>query len=213
CVNAGKQLRLNAVAVSGPKGAITGTLGGVPLTAPLKSSPPDPGAAPPRTPPAIAGKYALSPRSTCFGSSFVLAGDPPRYAISAQSLNLGNITYSAKTGALFGDIACTRGGHARLTATANDLQLQNIQLIPLETAKPAPGQAGAAKPVLTTPTGLSPAGEKFNATKQRKDFNHLVAALFIAFVVVLILARVFGIVAVKVGQPRVMGEVIAGVCL
>ena len=29
----------------------------------------------------------------------------------------------------------------------------------------------------------------------------------------LIVARLFGIVAVKIGQPRVMGEVIAGLCL
>jgi Kef-type K+ transport system membrane component KefB len=213
CVSGGKQLKLNAIAVPGPKAAITGTVGALPLKATLKSSPPDPGAALPRTPPAIGGKYALSPRSTCFGSSLVLTGGGSSYALAAQNLKLGHVTYSSKTGAVFGDVACTRGGHVRLTATGNDLQLQNVQLIPLDTATPAPGQAGAAKPVLTTPSGVPPAGEKFTATKQRKDFNHLVAALFISLVVVLIVARAFGIVAVKVGQPRVMGEVIAGICL
>src|SRR5581483_12297841 len=47
----------------------------------------------------------------------------------------------------------------------------------------------------------------------RADFNKLVAAIFLAIAIVLIVARLFGVVAGKVGQPRVMGEVIAGLCL
>src|SRR4029077_13515884 len=92
CVKGGKQLKLDAVAVAGAKGAITGTLGGVPIAAQLKSSPPDPGAAAPRTPTGIGGKYALSPRSTCFGSSFVLNGGGPTYSVVAQSLKLGHVS-------------------------------------------------------------------------------------------------------------------------
>ncbi len=101
----------------------------------------------------------------------------------------------------------------RLSATANDLTLQTMTLIPLDTATPAPGQATAAKPVLTTPSGLGPAGERFTATKQRADFNKLVGAFLLAAAIVLVVARLFGILAVKVGQPRVMGEVIAGIFL
>jgi Kef-type K+ transport system membrane component KefB len=70
-----------------------------------------------------------------------------------------------------------------------------------------------AKQVLTTPSGLPPAGEKFTATVQRKDFNRLVAAFFIAVAIVLVVARLFGALAVRIGQPRVMGEVIAGLVL
>src|SRR5205807_8991534 len=116
----------DAIAAPAAKGAVTGTRGGATPKAALKRSPPDPGAAQPRTPPAIGGKYAVSPRSTCFGSSFVLGGGGSSYTLTAQNLNLGHVTYSDKTGAVFGDVACTRGGHVRMTGTANDLQLQNV---------------------------------------------------------------------------------------
>src|SRR5581483_6640376 len=126
---------------------------------------------------------------------------------------LGPVTYSSKTGGVFGDLKCAKGGTARLTATANDLQLQKVTVIPLQVATPVPSTASKPKPALTTPSGLSPAGEKFTATKQRADANKLIAAIFLAIALVLIVARLFGVVAVKIGQPRVMGEVIAGLCL
>jgi Kef-type K+ transport system membrane component KefB len=239
CVD-GKSLKLNAVAVAGAKGAITGTLGGVPLTADLKRDPPDPGTALPRTPTDITGTFTLSPRSTCFGGSLTLTGTGSSYELIAKSQRLGHVTYSDKTGLVAGDVACTQGGRVRLRATANDLQLQNVKLIPLDVATPAKSSATATKtsvtatsksgargttatatatvasttPVLlTTSSGLPPSGEQFTATKQRADFTHLAAAVFLAIAIVLIVARAFGILAVKIRQPRVMGEVIAGIVL
>ncbi len=212
CVS-GQQLQLNAVAIPGAKASIVGRLGASPVAAVFKQSPPDPGTATPRTPSGIGGEYALSPRSTCFGSTFVLSGSGSSYKISAQGTPLGHVSYSTKTASVTGDVACTRGGHARLTATANDLQLQNVQVIPLEVATPARAVAAGARPVLTTPSGLPPSGEKFTAVKQRSDFNKVVAFFFLSVVIVLIFARLFGIAAVKLGQPRVMGEVIAGLVL
>jgi len=213
CVNGGSK-DLNAIAVPGAKGAITGTLGAIPFSAALKSAPPAPGAAAPRTPPNVQGTFALSPGSTCFGSSFSIHGTGAVATLySSAGKNLGYITYSNKTGGVFGDVKCVKGGTARMTATANDLLLQNVTVIPLQVATPAPSKLPTAKPVLTTPSGLGPAGEKFTATKQRSDFNHLVAAVFLALAIVLIVCRMFGYVATKVGQPRVMGEVIAGLAL
>jgi Kef-type K+ transport system membrane component KefB len=213
CVAGGKHLRLEAVAVPGVKGKISGTLGGAAFDATFKQPPPDPGTATPRTPSGIAGKYALSPRSLCFGSAFVLAGGGSSYKIAAQNLKLGHVSYSTKTAAVFGDVGCTRGGRVRLTATANDLQLQNVQLIPLDAARPAKTSPPGGKPALTTASGLPPSGEKFTGIKQRSDFNKLVGAFFLSLVIVLLAARLVGIVAVKLGQPRVMGEVIAGLLL
>ena len=63
--------------------------------------------------------------------------------------------------------SASRAGTARLTATANDLQLQNVTVIPLDLATPVASKVPTAKPALTTPCGLPPAGEKFTATKQR----------------------------------------------
>ncbi len=216
CVS-GKSLSMNAVAVPGAKGKIAGTLGGVPFAATYKSDPPAPGTATPRIPADIQGTYALSPRSTCFGGMLKLTGSAPSYAIAATSAAgttpLGTVSYSTKTGSLFGDVRCTKGGTARLTATVNDQQLQNVTVIPLDVATPVPSTTPGAKPVLTTPSGLSPSGEKFTGVEQRSDFNKLVAAFFLSAAIVLIVARLFGIVAVKIGQPRVIGEVIAGLAL
>jgi Kef-type K+ transport system membrane component KefB/nucleotide-binding universal stress UspA family protein len=213
CIS-GRQQPLNALVTPGVKGSILGTLGGAAFAATLKSPPPAPGAALPRTPSGIGGKYALSPTSTCFGSSFTLNGSGSSYTLVAATHMLGRVSYSTKTSAVSGDVACLKGGSVRLTATANDILLQNVKLIPLQVATPAPSSAKTtAKPALITPTGLPPSGEQFTATKQRSSFTKLVAAFFLAVLIVLIVARAFGMVAVRVGQPRVMGEVIAGIAL
>ncbi len=256
CVS-GRQQTLNALATPGVKGSIAGTLAGAPFAATLKSPPPAPGAALPRAPVGIAGKYALSPTSTCFGGSFTLNGSGSSYTVVVPGHTLGRLTYTKKTSAVSGDVACVKGGSVRLTATANDILLQNVKLIPLQVATPVPsstktsvkaallttskpaantaagstskssanatpttsGSAGkvgvitTAKLALITPTGLPPSGEQFTATKQRSAFTKLVAAFFLAVLIVLIVARAFGMVAVRVGQPRVMGEVIAGIAL
>ena len=214
CVSGGRSLHLDAIATPGAKATIAGTLGGLAFNANFTSAPPAPGAAAPRTPKNIQGTYALSPASTCFGSSFSIHGTGAVAQLySSSDKLLGPVTYSSKTAGVFGDVKCVKGGAARLTATANDLQLQKVTVIPLNVATPVASTASQAKPALSTPSGLAPAGEKFTAVKQRADFNKLVAAVFLAIALVLIVARLFGAVATRIGQPRVMGEVIAGLCL
>jgi Kef-type K+ transport system membrane component KefB len=212
CVNGGSR-SINAIATPGAKASIVGTLGGAPFTANFKSDPPAAGAPAPRTPVNLKGTYTTTPTSTCLGGKFALSGSAPTYKVSWKDEPLGKVTYSDSTGAVAGDIACARGGTARLTATANDRNLQNVTIIPLNVATPVPSAANLSKPALTTPSGLPPAGEKFTAVLQRADFNKTVAAFFLAAAIVLIVCRIFGWVAVKVGQPYVMGEVIAGICL
>ena len=213
CVSGGSK-KLDAIATPGAKASISGTLGGLRVRGQLQQRPAPPGAAAPRTPTNVQGTYALSPASTCFGSSFSIHGTGSVAQLySSSDKLLGPLTYSSKTAGLFGDVKCVKGGLARMTATANDLQLQKVTVIPLNTATPVPSTASQAKPALITPSGLSPAGEKFTATKQRSDFNKLVAAVFLSIAIVLIVARLFGAVATRIGQPRVMGEVIAGLCL
>ncbi|MEA2479132.1 MAG: hypothetical protein QOJ07_1054, partial [Thermoleophilaceae bacterium] len=212
CVN-GKSQSFEGTATPGNKGVISGKLAGAPVVANLKRDPPDAGAPAPRAPGSIASLYKVSPRSTCFGGSFELTGSGSSYDIQAKGQKLGKVAYDKKKGAVTGDVACTKGGSVKLKGQAVDRQLNNLQLIPIDVAKPAPGQAGVAKPVLTTPSGLSPAGEKVTATQQRESFGHMVAAFLIAVVVVMLVARLFGMAAVRVRQPRVMGEVVAGITL
>jgi Kef-type K+ transport system membrane component KefB len=212
CVN-GKTQHFSGTATPGSKGSIQGTLGGAPLVANLRRDPPDPGTPKPRAPGNVAGPYKISPRSTCFGGNFELkkkGGDA--YGVEAKGTDLGELTYNDKTGLLTGDIACARGGHARFKGSAVDRTISNVQVIPLDTAKPVPGSSGP-KPVLTTPSGVPPAGERFTATKQREEFGKLIALFFLAVAIVMLTARAFGELAVRLRQPRVMGEVVAGIVL
>jgi Kef-type K+ transport system membrane component KefB len=218
CVN-GKSAHFTGTAVAGAKGAITGTLGGAPVTANLRRDPPDPGTPKPRAPGNIAGLYKLSPRSTCFGGTLELDGSGSVYTFVAKTGDLGEAKYNNQTGLLTGDLACKRGGKARFKASAVDRNLNNATVIPLDAATPVPPTPGAppaapgAKPALTTPSGLSPAGEKFTAVKARESFGHLIAVFLLAVAIVMLVARLFGAAAVKVSQPRVMGEVVAGITL
>jgi len=212
CVNGGSQ-EFDGSATPGDKGTITGTLGGSKVAADLKRDPPDAGSPKPRAPGSIAGLYRLSPRSTCFGGRFELEGSGSSYTLKAGERELGTLAYDSKKGAVTGDLECTLGGEVRAKATAVDRNLNNLQLLPLDEAKPTAATDANDKPIMSTASGLPPSGEKLTATKQRESFGHLVATFFIAAAVVMLVARLFGALAVKLAQPRVMGEVVAGITL
>jgi Kef-type K+ transport system membrane component KefB len=211
CVG-GSSRQFDGVVRLGVPNEITATVGGVPIDAVLKRDPPDPGTPIAYTPSSIAGIYKLMPRSGCFGGSFVLDDGSGRYLLKVGARSLGRLSYTPKTGALAGDVSCLKGGFVRLRASAAALNLNNVTLIPLDVARPA-ASATPGKTLLTTRSGLSPTGEKFTATRVRAAFDRLVAAFFIAVVIVMLLARLFGLVAERIGQPRVMGEVVAGLVL
>jgi K+:H+ antiporter len=215
CVAGGKQ-PIDAKVATGAKVSITGTLGGRPVTADLKRDPPDPGTPKPRAPGSLDSLYKLSPRSTCFGGSFELEKADGGYSLTAKGKERGALAYDDKTGALAGDVGCVRGGGVRLKAVAVDRNLNNVTLVPLDEAVATPSSgsdATSSKPILVTPSGLPPSGERFTATRARESFGLLVAAFFVAVAVVMLAARLCGILAVRVRQPRVMGEVVAGILL
>jgi Kef-type K+ transport system membrane component KefB len=72
----------------------------------------------------------------------------------------------------------------------------------------APIEGKAADRNLTLTVGEA----QFTAEKQREAGNRF-AAFFIAVTVVMLIARLFGMLSVRLKQPRVMGEVIAGIVL
>lgn len=214
CVN-GKTAKLEGKAIAGSKPVITGTLAGQPISATLRRDPPDAGTPDPRAPGSIASLYKVSPRSVCLGSNFELTGSGSKYGLEAKSKDLGQLGYDKKKGAVTGDIACLRGGKVRVKALAVDRNLNNLTLTPLDEAAPAPGAKPAAngKPVLTTPSGLGPGGERVTATRARESFGATVAVFLLAIAIVMLFARLVGALAVKIAQPRVMGEVVAGIAL
>ena len=183
CIGGGERALVATVAV---KGVLAGTLGGAPLRAELKRDPPPPGALRPRPPPSIAGKYKLAPRSDCLGGAFELEkAGANAYEIKG---GIGRLVYG--DGPIAGRVTCRD-----------------------KSVRPVTGQAVNRDLTLTVPAGgTATAPEKVVASKQR-DFTELVAAFFLAVVVVMLFARLMGAAVAHFRQPRVMGEVLAGILL
>jgi Kef-type K+ transport system membrane component KefB len=170
---------------------LLGAVGGQPLAAQLKRDPPVPGVALPRVPSSVAGIYALSPTSNCLGTKMTLAGSGSRVAVETKKIRRGTISY--RSGILSGAVSCNLGGSRRLAGTA----------------------AGRAIDLVLTPSGPTAAplaSEHLTAAKQR-TFDQTVVAFFIAALVVMLFARLCGSVMPKLREPRVMGEVLAGIIL
>src|SRR5919197_1923273 len=124
------------------------------------------------------------------------------YAISPRSNCLGNaMTFDGGA-----TVTVTAGGAKRGTLTYDDGNVAGrVQCLRGGTATVA---GTAADRTLTMTVG----GQTVPATRTR-EFAETVAQFFLALAVVMLVARAFGWVAVRLHQPRVMGEVAAGIAL
>jgi Kef-type K+ transport system membrane component KefB len=188
CVR-GWHARLEATAAGE---ALTGTIAGAPLRA-VRRRDPAPAAGSGRAPRTVEGEYAISPRSECLGNHLTLSGSDRAVRASAEERPLGALRYAA--GTLTGTVDCPRGGSARLTGTATGAGIE-LELLPLGTAEGA---------------GRVPA-ERVTATA-RHELAETIKAFFVAVVVVMLFARAVGSLMPRISQPRVMGEVLAGIML
>ena len=112
--------------------------------------------------------------------------------VTSESKPRGTLTYAK--GNFAGVLSCERaGGHRLVAGTAAGLTL-NLTLKPVA---PSP------------PTAMA---EVLSAAKQRTP-DQSVVAFFFAIVVVMLFARLLGSLMPRIGQPRVMGEVLAGILL
>jgi Kef-type K+ transport system membrane component KefB len=183
CVTGAKQ-QIDARAAAG---RIAGTLGGRPVALVQRRDPPPAGTPKPYIPGSIAGEYKLTPRSECLGGTIDLSGRDTVH-VDAQGTGLGELHYAK--GTLGGTLRCKRGpGQVTVDGTAQDRQLS----------------------LTLTPAGGQPP-QQLTALKQR-EVEKTFAAFFIAIAVVMLAARLLGAAFVKLGQPRVMGEVTAGILL
>ena len=193
CVEGGQQ----ALEARAADGTITGTVGEERFEAELKRELPAAGTPKPRAPDSIAAEtYKLSPRSPCLGASMAIEGDGP-YEVVVKDEVVGELEYDE--GAVSGEVECPDGQIRPVYGDAVDRAIQ-LTLLP---AGGEPPTGGAAAP---------PGSERLTADKQREAGSRY-AAFFIAVAVVMLVARLFGMAAVALRQPRVMGEVIAGICL
>ena len=211
-------------------GVLAGSLGGVPVSAELKRDPPEPGAPKPLAPGSVEGEYQLAPASACLGGKMKLTQSGSRVEVVTSKKPRGILLYRA--GTLAGTVSCEHGGRRTVAGTAAGRAL-DLMLTPPATSVPTPG--GQVIPIAAPPAGAAPAGaaagtaaitrprapaaptasalpEHLSATKLRTAENTVVA-FFIAIVIVMLFARLCGSLMPRIGQPRVMGEVIAGILL
>ena len=191
CID-GRQAELDA-RVAGRR--LTGDIGGQPVAAELVRDPPSPGSPKHSTPSSIDGDYELAPSSVCLGGGLKLAGPQDKLRLTADDRPLGAVGYD--NGALTGTLRCLHGGQVKLEGQATGRKL-DLALTPVGDA--------------ISPAADAPAAEHVEADKTR-DPGSTIAAFFVAVAVIMLTARLFGAVAIRVAQPRVMGEVIAGIAL
>jgi Kef-type K+ transport system membrane component KefB len=186
-------------------GVLAGTLGGVPVSAQLKRDPPEPGAPKQLAPSSVAGEYALAPSSACLGSKIKLSQSGTDVEVASAKKRRGNVAYRA--GELSGTVFCEHGGRRVLSGTAAGRTLE-LTLAAAGTA----GAKAAAGGEGTGSGGAAASSERVSATRQRTA-EATVVAFFIAVAIVMLFARLCGSLMPRIGQPRVMGEVLAGILL
>lgn len=144
----------------------------------------------PTNPSNVDGTYLLSPQSVCLGREITLAGgERPR--LSLDNGNEATLIYA--DGELHGSITCLDGDEANLlgVATGDRLELEARRLDPTEGEQTIEQAVGEPE---------VPLGDR-------------AASFFLAVVAVVAATSLAGIVAVRLGQPRVMGEIVAGILL
>jgi Kef-type K+ transport system membrane component KefB len=179
--------------------AIEGTLGDEDLAAEFAAEPPPPGTQQPRAPGAIDGEYKLAPRSECLGGTIEIEGEAEALELLLEGDPHGELTYSE--GTIEGTAECENGGSVEITGEAADRSL-TLTLVGGE----SPDELAASSPE-------DRAQEVTLSAAKQREFGHTLAAFFVAVVVVMLVARLFGFLAVVIHQPRVMGEVVAGIFL
>jgi Kef-type K+ transport system membrane component KefB len=133
--------------------------------------------------------------------------DPPNsiageYAVSPRSMCLGGAIKLSGDGPYVlsagerkaGKVAYERG---KLTGVVKCAKGPAVKLT---------GEAAGRQITITV------GAEKVSATKKRQ-FESTLGAFFIAVAIVMLFARLMGALMLKIGQPRVMGEVLAGILL
>jgi Kef-type K+ transport system membrane component KefB len=231
CVR-GATAQVNARVVSG---VLAGTLGGLPVSAELKHDPPEPGAPKPLAPNSVSGEYQFAPSSACLGSKMKLTQSGSKVKVVTSKKPRGTLIY--KSGVLAGAVACEHGGRRTVAGTAAGRALDLMLTPPAPSPSPAPKVSPALRGRTLPITGSAPAAagttngtaagagasaatspiaaaepEHLSATKQRTAENTVVA-FFIAVVIVMLFARLCGSLMPRIRQPRVMGEVLAGILL
>jgi len=178
------------IAASASAGRISGSLGVIGLSAERTREFSGGTGSEPTNPSNVDGDYTLSPESECLGRDLSLdGGETPELSTSQGAM--ATLAYSQ--GQLSGDITCLDGAAAEIrgVSTGNRLELE------IERLDPGPNQQRIEQAVAETEP---PLGER-------------AASFFLAVVVVLAATFLCASIAQRLGQPRVMGAIVAGILL
>ena len=144
----------------------------------------------PVTPTSLAGAYAVVPPGVCLGASVTLANHGSgHYLLTSGSRKVGVISFDSGSGAVSGTATCPLSGAITIAGVAMN---RTVTL------------------VLKKPSGQLVDHVQLQRTRETED---LFAAFFLAVAVVMLLAQLGGRVMIRLGQPRVMGEVLVGILL
>jgi Kef-type K+ transport system membrane component KefB/nucleotide-binding universal stress UspA family protein len=150
-----------------------------------------------RPAPAIAGVYRLDAGSPCLGDR----DQRLRLEQSGQFVELrgpGAVKAELRLrgGRLDGGVACRDGGDARLSLQADGTTLR-----------------GPVDGAVVTATRLEQAGVEATTPGRTPGAEETFGQLMLAVATVILAARGMGAAAARLGQPQVMGEVLAGILL
>jgi len=171
--------------------SIRGMVGAERIDAARISDEPPPEAQLSVRPGSVDGNYELAPLSACLGSQITLDGESDELKLDGAGPVKGSVSY--ESGRVSGQVTCLDGSVTLIEgeATASEIQI-----------------------ALTAPAGSREGTEdELLEAIETPDLSSTVASFLVALIVIILVARAFGAAAVVLRQPRVMGEVVAGLVL
>jgi Kef-type K+ transport system membrane component KefB len=145
--------------------------------------------------PAVAGQYVLTP-ARCLGAGFTLTQSGRYVDLGAPGPAGGKLEISH--GRLHGTVTCGDGSHAELDLAVPGTKLRGTL-------------GGAAVTAGFVPA--SPATAASATPPKKRSGEETFGRLMLAIAAVILAARISGSALGKIGQPKVMGEVLAGILL
>ncbi len=158
----------------------------------------------------VAGTYVAEPASACLGRTFALQ-QSGRFVdvvpVSEDGPEIGG-SLTLHGDRLAGDVSCVDGRSATLTASVVG-ELERDEEGEVVEGPSLEGDVGGQE----LQAGFVPERVTEALTFARREPENLLGRLMLSIAVVVILARLLGAAVARVGQPRVMGEVLAGILL
>ncbi|MGE4427686.1 MAG: cation:proton antiporter [Solirubrobacteraceae bacterium] len=176
----------------------------------------------------VAGSYGVT-GATCFGERFDLAQSGSFVDLTGPGGVDGQLKLD--DGHLTGDVTCRDGSTQALDARVEgsiepggDARIRDADGRPVDPGADVMVPFGSFPVIMRATVGdarfsaaLTTAapkpGDHADDGKEPREFEAIIGSVFLAIVVVMLAARVFGSLAVRIGQARVMGEVLAGILL